>query len=43
MVMSATALAFEDNTFDSITSIENIEHIPDDTTYVKEAARVLKK
>lgn len=42
LVMSATDLTFDDNTFDSVTSLENIEHIPDDKTYIKEAARVLK-
>lgn len=41
-VMSATNLTFADKTFDTITSIENIEHIPEDQTYVAEAYRVLK-
>lgn len=41
-VMSATDLAFDNETFDTITSIENIEHIPEDQTYVAEAYRVLK-
>lgn len=41
LVMSATALTYPDASFDTVTSIENIEHIPDDQTYIAELARVL--
>jgi 2-polyprenyl-3-methyl-5-hydroxy-6-metoxy-1,4-benzoquinol methylase len=41
-VMSATDLTFENAYFDTITSIENIEHIPNDQNYISEAFRVLK-
>ena len=40
--MSATELTFDDSSFDTVISIENIEHIPDDQAYLAEARRVLK-
>jgi ubiquinone/menaquinone biosynthesis C-methylase UbiE len=39
---SATTLPFPDATFDLFVSLETIEHIEDDATYLAEAARVLK-
>lgn len=41
MVMSATALDLPDNTFSTVISVENIEHIDDVQTYAHELARVL--
>ncbi len=38
----ATALHFEDNTFDLVTMFDLLEHVPDDRAAASEAARVLK-
>ena len=38
----ATALPFEDNTFDLVTMFDLLEHVPDDRAAASEAARVLK-
>ena len=40
-VASGTALPFHDNVFQSIISLETIEHIQDDEGYLQELARVL--
>lgn len=41
--MDVTNLAFPDDTFDAIISVEVIEHIEDINSYIHEAYRVLKK
>jgi SAM-dependent methyltransferase len=40
---SATSLPFRDAAFDLFVSLETIEHIADDSAYLAEAARVLKR
>ena len=38
----ATALPFEDNSFDAITMFDLLEHVPDDAKAIAEAKRVLR-
>lgn len=42
-VQDVQSLSYEDNSFDIVTCISVIEHVPDDATAMKEMARVLKK
>ena len=41
-VLDATALSFEDSSFDAVCSFETIEHVADPEALVREAARVLR-
>lgn len=41
--MDVQCLGFADDCFDSIVSVEVIEHIPDPAVYLAEAARILRK
>lgn len=41
--MSATKIIFSDNTFDVVTALEVLEHIPDYKKAIKEIVRVTKK
>jgi len=43
VICPATALSFEDNTFDTVFSTQVIEHVDDPFKMLAEAARVLKK
>lgn len=42
-VENALATTFEDGQFDMITSMETIEHVPDENAYMVEMRRILKK